>query len=97
MQKTNDRRTWVARRFPPSKLVETPEQALRFATRRCEHLHAHATDRPLDYLLTCAYLQGVNDTAGAHINNPELIESALAARAELLAMLRDKPAPQKYL
>lgn len=48
-------------RVPLSRDEEVPEGMLTVAANRVEHLHRIAMLQPLQYLLTCAYMQGMKD------------------------------------
>jgi hypothetical protein len=63
----------VHRRLIPWNREEIPEAALSFAERRVSYLEGVAFEHTLRYLLACAYLQGINDSVQAHINNPWLL------------------------
>lgn len=67
-----DRRVWTTIRVPPWKQEEVPESSMRFAEERVGYLKGAAFNCKLEYLLACAYLQGINDTVEAHIRNPSL-------------------------
>lgn len=59
-------------RVPPWKIEEVPERSMTFAQERVSYLKGRAFEHPLEYLLACAYLQGINDCVEAHIRNPGL-------------------------
>lgn len=67
----------VHRRMTPWETREVPEASLHFAEERIDYLEGVAFDKPLRYLLACAYLQGINDCVEAHIRNPAVLMSAL--------------------
>lgn len=73
--KKTDRRTWATVRVPPWKREAVPEGTMEFATERVQYLRGASLNHPLEYLLACAYLQGINDCVQAHINNPRLLTS----------------------
>lgn len=68
----SDRRTWHIIRVPPCKREEVPPSSMTFAVDRVSYLQGQAFKHPLQYLLACAYLQGINDCVEAHIRNPSL-------------------------
>lgn len=73
MSKTHpNRNKYVHLRVPPWKREEVPESSMNFAQERVSYLTGMAMREPLQYLLACAYLQGINDCVDAHIRNPKL-------------------------
>lgn len=67
-----DRRKWVTLRFPQWEKREVPDQALNLATARTTHLHGLAARHTIEYLIACAYLQGIEDCVYTHMKRPEL-------------------------
>lgn len=68
----SERRSYARLNVPHWKRVEVPAASLRFAKERVAYLHGPAMAEPLEYLLCCAYLQGIKDCVEAHIHNPQL-------------------------
>jgi hypothetical protein len=70
-------RRFVYHRSPAYERVEVPEASMRFAMQRVTYLETRALHETLNYLLACAYLQGINDCVEAHVRNPHLALEAL--------------------
>lgn len=81
MKTSTDRRTWTSVRVPPWKREPVPEASLRFAEERVSYLKGAAFSQPLQYLLACAYLQGINDCVAAHDRNPDIGKRADSSSA----------------
>jgi len=73
MARHNHHGDFTLRRFPRATREEVPQQFIDYAKRRTAFLGAVALEQPLDYLLACAYLQGINDCVQAHVNRPDIL------------------------
>lgn len=51
----------VRMRYPGREMIDVLPEAFSLARRRTEFLHPMAPEHRLDYLLACAWLQGVVD------------------------------------
>lgn len=62
----------VILRFPRSTLAKNdPPGTLELGRKRTQFLGVHAMNRPLDYLLACAWAQGIADATQAITSRPE--------------------------